>query len=108
MYEIILLESATEFIDQVDTKMKAKILRTIDLLEELGPFLPQPHSKKLSGHDLHELRVKQGSDIVRMFYFHEKGKIYVITSGYSKKTNKTSQKEIDKALKLKSLYQENN
>ncbi len=100
-----MLEPAVNFVDQVSSKMKAKILRTIDLLEEYGPFLPLPHSKKLSGYDLYELRVRLASDIVRLFYFHDKDKIYVITSGYIKKSNKTSKREIEAALKLKKEFQ---
>jgi len=106
VYKIILLEPATDFIDTVNSKMKAKILRTIDLLERYGHFLPLPHSRKLTGYELHELRVKFASDIVRLFYFHDKGKIFVITSGYVKKTNKTSVREINLALKLKQKFQE--
>lgn len=106
MYKTILLERATDFINTVNSKMKAKILRTIVLLEKYGPFLPLPHSKKLTGYDLYELRVKVASDIVRLFYFHDRGKIFVITSGYIKKTNKTSIREINLALKLKHKYQE--
>lgn len=106
MYETVLLEPATDFINTVNSKMKAKILRTIRLLVRYGPFLPLPHSKKLTGYDLYELRVKVASDIVRLFYFHDRGKIFVITSGYIKKSNKTSVREIKLALKLKHEYQE--
>ncbi len=106
MYKTTLLEPATDFINTVNSKMKAKILRTIVLLEKYGPFLPLPHSKKLKGYDLYELRIKVASDIVRLFYFHDRGKIFVITSGYTKKTNKTSIREINLALKLKHKYQE--
>lgn len=108
MYEIILLKNATTFINSVPVKMKAKILRTIDLLEKFGVALPMPHSKKLKGFDLHELRVKLSSDIVRLFYFHEKDRIYVITSGYIKKTDNTNRKEIERAIRLKAKYLEEN
>jgi phage-related protein len=65
--------------------------------------LPLPHSKKLTGHDLYELRVKVASDIVRLFYSHDKEKIFVVTSGYVKKTN---EREINFTLKLKYKFQE--
>ncbi|WP_052078870.1 type II toxin-antitoxin system RelE/ParE family toxin [Spirochaeta lutea] len=61
-------------------------------------------AKKLIGFDLYELRIKQSSNIVRMFYFQVAGKIYVITSGYVKKTNKTSRFEIERAEKLKQNF----
>jgi len=108
MYEVRLLDPANELLESCSSKMQAKILRTIDLLERFGSNLPQPHAKKLSGYNLKELRVKLGSDIIRMFYFHYKNKIYVITSGYIKKTNKISKNEIKRALKLKAKFEEEN
>jgi hypothetical protein len=63
-YKVEVLEEAVDFILSVPTKMQAKIQRTIELLKEFGYALPEPHSKKLKGaDDLHELRVKLGSDI---------------------------------------------
>lgn len=105
MYEVEVLEPAYDFIKSVNPKMKAKIVRAIGLLEQHGSLLPLPHSKKLTGYDLYELRIKLGSDISRMFYFHDNGNFYVVTSGYIKKTNKTSKKEIERALKLKADFQ---
>ncbi len=58
------------------------------------------------GEYLKELRVKVGTDICRLFYFHWKEKTYIITSGYIKKTDKTDPKEIEKALKLMRRFKE--
>ena len=100
-YEVIILESAKYFLDELELKLKAKSFRTIQLLSEFGPFLPEPHTKKIVGvQGLFELRVKQGSNICRFFYFHYKDKVYVVTSGYIKKEQKTSRKEIEKAVNL--------
>jgi hypothetical protein len=82
--------------------MQAKIQRAIGLLEEFGYRLPEPHSKKVIGYEgLDELRVKVGTDICRLFYFHWHNKIYVVTSGYVKKKDKLDPKEIERAIKLK-------
>jgi len=68
-----------------------------------------PHSKKLKGmNDLHELRIKVGNDICRLFYFHYKEKIYVSTSGYTKKDNETDINEIEKAISIMKRYKEQN
>lgn len=100
-HEVRLMEPAAEFVQKLAMKMRAKVLRTIGLLERFGPQLPAPHAKALKGcGGLKELRVKQGSDIVRLFYFHHKGKVYVVTSGYIKKTQKTNQREIERATRL--------
>ena len=106
MYRVKLLEPAKKFIDAVNKRMKAKILRTIDLLMKFGPFLKEPHSKKLKGYDIYELRVKLASDIVRLFYFYDDKQLYVITSGFAKKQNKTSKREIERAIRIKKEYEE--
>ena len=49
---------------------------------------------------LYELRIKLGSDICRLFYFHYKENIYIITSGYVKKKDKTDKDEIKKAVNI--------
>jgi len=54
--------------------------------------------------NLFELRVQLSSDICRLFYFHDDGKIYVVTSGFIKKIQKTDPKEIEKAIKLKNEF----
>ena len=56
----------------------------------------------------YELRIKLGSDICRLFYFYWKDKIYVVTSGYIKKTNKTDKRQIEKAIKIKNQFMEQN
>ena len=100
-YEIVLLEPAQEFISGLRAKLKAKTFRTIELLAEFGPYLSMPHSRKISGKDIWEIRVQQGSDICRLFYFYHSQTGYIITSGYLKKTNRTSKREIEKADQLR-------
>ena len=63
-----------------------------------------PHSRKLTGHDLWELRVRFAGDICRLFYFHSRGTVYVVTSGDVKKTDRTSQTEIARATHLKQQF----
>jgi phage-related protein len=100
-YEVELLEEAVAFLRSLPVKMQAKIQRTIALLKEFGYLLPEPHSKKIKGQkDLYELRIKLGSDICRLFYFYWKDKIYIITSGYSKKSRKTDINQIERAIRL--------
>lgn len=103
-YEVVVLETAGELIGQLPAKLRAKALRSIDLLAEFGPFLSMPHSRKLAGHELWELRVKQGSDICRLFHFHHRETVYVLTSGYVKKADRTSRREIDHAMRLKRRF----
>ena len=55
-------EPAKEFLLSLDVKMRAKMLRTIDLLAVNGVELREPHSKPLDD-GIFELRAKVGSDI---------------------------------------------
>ena len=103
-YEVILLDQAAEFIRDLSVKLRAKALRTIELLAQFGPRLSMPHSKKLAGHELWELRVRFGKDICRLFYFHHQGAVYVVTSGYVKKSNRTSNTEIERAVRLQRQF----
>ena len=104
-FEVILLEPAIQFIRALDLKMQAKALRTIELLRHFGPHLPMPHSRKISGHDLWELRIRRASNICRLFYFSDQKNSYVITSGYIKKTDRTSKVEINRALRIRNDFE---
>ena len=100
-FTIRILEQAVEFIDSLPIKMQSKVLRTIDLLREFGYTLTAPYSKSLKGTEgLKELRVKSATDICRLFYFHFRDRIYVVTSGYVKKKNESDRREIERAVRL--------
>lgn len=109
-YKVELLDDVVDFILHQSIKMQAKIQRTIDLLKEFGHTLPEPHSKKIKGvSKFFELRVKQGKNICRLFYFYYQNDIYIITSAYVKKSNKINKRELDKAIKSMNkfkLYEE--
>ena len=92
------------FITQRD-KVKAKIVWTFDLVEDLEK-VPETYLKHIENTEgLFEIRVQQGSDIFRIFCFFDKGQLVVLANGFQKKTQKTPKKEIDKALKIKKEYE---
>lgn len=87
------------------TKLKLKIIWTLDLIEELQK-VPETYLKYMENTDgLYEIRVQLGSDIFRIFCFFDEGQLVVLANGFQKKTQKTPQKEIDKALKIKAEYE---
>lgn len=61
-------EPVKEFLDSLDVKMRAKMIRTIVMLQKNGYELREPYSKMLNDGIL-ELRAKVGSDISRVLYF---------------------------------------
>lgn len=87
-----------DFLNDLDNKTLAKVFRLIDLLEQEGT-LPFPHARKMQGHsNLWELRILSSRGAVRVFYvYYEKGRI-VFVSGFMKKSQKTPQREIERAL----------
>lgn len=53
---------------------------------------------------LYEIRVEFGSNIYRIFCCFDEGRLVVLFNAFQKKTQKTPQKEIEKALRLKREY----
>lgn len=94
---------AEEFILSQDKKMQAKIFMALEFLEERGPALREPFSKPL-GDGIFEIRAKQGSDISRVLYFFVIGRKVILTNGFVKKTQKTPQREIDRAKRYREDY----
>lgn len=96
---------AEEFILSQDVKMRAKIFRGLQLLEEKGNLLREPFSKHLN-EGIFELRTKQGSDISRVLYFFFVDQKIVLTNGFVKKQGKTPAKEIKLAKAYRQDYLE--
>lgn len=96
-------QPAKEFINTLDTKMQAKMVRTIKILQDNGTALREPYSKPLDG-GIFELRAKVGSDISRVLYFFFVGKKIVLTNGFIKKSQKTPAAEIERAKMYREEY----
>jgi phage-related protein len=94
-----------EFFDKQNKKVKAKIVWTFDLVEDLQR-VPEIYLKHIENTDgLYEIRVQSGSDIFRIFCFFDEGRLVVLANGFQKKTQKTPKKEIEMALKIKLEYE---
>jgi len=94
-----------DFYQKQRTKVKNKILWTFKIIETL-PIVPEIYLKHIEGTDgLYEIRIQQGSNIFRILCFFDQGQLVVLANGFQKKTNKTPQNEIDKALKIKTEYE---
>ena len=110
-FEVILYEKANgdcpleEFLVSLDTKMRAKMVGLLELLEEKGNALREPYSKLIED-GIFEIRCKVGSNITRVLYFfYFEGKI-VLTNGFVKKTQKTPPVEIRLAKERRVDYKE--
>lgn len=92
-----------EFLDSLDTKMRAKALKELQILKEFGTSLREPYSKPIKD-GIFELRIKVASDITRIFYFFYKDNKIILTNGFVKKTMKIPPSEINRALKYRNDY----
>lgn len=94
-----------DFFAKQNKKLKAKIVWTFDLVEDLQR-VPETYLKHIENTDgLYEIRVQSGSDIFRIFCFFDQGQLVVLANGFQKKTQKIPAKEIEMALKIKAEYE---
>ncbi|MDP4290019.1 MAG: type II toxin-antitoxin system RelE/ParE family toxin [Bacteroidota bacterium] len=94
-----------EFFVKQQDKVKDKIIWTFELIEE-QPRIPETYLKHIENTDgLFEIRVLQSSNVFRIFCFFDHGNLVVIINSFQKKSQKTPQKEIQKALKIKAEYE---
>jgi len=94
---------AKDFIVELPPKMRAKMLRMVDMLETNGSELREPYSKHLDD-GIFELRAQVGTDISRVLYFFVIGREAILTHGFIKKTQKTPPSEIERAKSCRTEY----
>lgn len=90
-----------DFLLSLPPKMRAKVLREIDLLEEYGTNPNEVNTAFIEGHrykGIRELRIRFAGDISRIFYFTYSATTIMLLSAFLKKTMKTPQIELDRAL----------
>lgn len=85
-----------DFVDSLDVRSKAKIARTLDLLEQFGVKLGMPFAKHVEG-DLWELRTRVGTDQYRIIYFLFTGGVFILLHGFMKKTGRIPQRDLETA-----------
>ena len=93
-----------EFFQKHDGKVKEKIKYVLELIKQVEK-VPEKFLKHLTGtNGLYEIRIEYQSNIYRIFCCFDKGKLVVLFNGFQKKTQKTPQIELDKALILMNEY----
>lgn len=97
-----------DFLEKLPKKDQAKLLSVIKSIENNGLLVSQRMEwiKKLDS-DIFEIRSKVSSNIQRALYFHVVDDRYIITHGFTKKTQKTPEKEISHARKMMIEFKEN-
>jgi phage-related protein len=93
-----------EFLEDLDDKTLAKVLAIFKVIETQDR-IPSQYFSKLSGYDLWECRIGFAGQIYRFLGFWGNGALVILTHGFEKKTQKTPQKEIKKALECKAIWE---
>ena len=95
-----------EFFKAQSKKVRDKIIKILDLIEQLDR-IPSTYLKYIEGTDgLFEVRVQLANNIFRIFCFFDGNKFVILLTGFQKKTMKTPKEQIDKAVKLMVAYYE--
>jgi len=81
------------FLDALAKQHRAKVVARIRLLEELGVELPFPYSSQVRGR-LRELRARFGKDRMRVLYFADSRRWFILLHGVIKRTEKLAESDI--------------
>ncbi|MCR5394386.1 MAG: type II toxin-antitoxin system RelE/ParE family toxin [Bacteroidales bacterium] len=102
-FQVVYTQDVRDFLKELDLKVRTKILYNVQKASySLDPKL----FKKLEGQEIWEFRTVYAGMQYRMlaFWDHSSQTIVVATHGFIKKTQKTPQKEIDRANNIRTQY----
>lgn len=91
-----------DFVSRLTAPERRKLEAGLDLLAS-GDRIPYHYIKYLRD-GVYELRVNYGNNELRLFFIYDGDTIVVLFNGFRKKTQKTPDNEIRKAIRLKEEY----
>src|SRR6266852_2617532 len=92
-----------EYLTSLPLQHRAKALALIKMLEQEGSTLPFPYSSQVRGK-LRELRTQQGKDKLRILYFGDARRVFVLLHGIVKRSAKLPEEDIRIAEARMELY----
>ncbi len=92
-----------EFYKNLDEKVQEKVDLGIYHLQYTRR-VPSKFIGSTKHKNLFYLRIKQSSNIYRIFFCYDEGKLVIIFNGFQKKSKKTPKAQIKRALKIKKQY----
>jgi phage-related protein len=108
MWTVSYDERLEEWLQEIPSDIKARVLRIVDMLVQFGPGnAREPYVRSVKGYKkLFEIRAKGKDGIARVFYYTHRSKTIVLLHGFTKKTAKTPQREIEVAIRRMKEYPE--
>lgn len=103
-FNVIISEEVDKFLETVTPKARAKIFYNLNLVA--AGQMNKEIFKKLEGSDIWEFRTLFAGIAYRLLAFFDTDKhaLIITTHGFIKKTQKTPQKEIERAKFIRSEY----
>lgn len=92
----------SDFISTLSKEECGKIRRALDLFKVEGKM--PSHYIKFIRDGIYEFRVNYGNNEFRIFFIYDGDTVVVLFNAFKKKTQKTPDSEIKKAIKLKEEY----
>jgi len=81
------------YLTSLPVQHRPKVLALIKMLEQEGPNLPFPYSSQVRGK-LRELRTQQGKDKLRILYFGDARRMFVLLHGIVKRSAQLPEEDI--------------
>ncbi|MGH9787676.1 MAG: type II toxin-antitoxin system RelE/ParE family toxin [Candidatus Acidiferrales bacterium] len=81
------------FLNGLPKPQRAKVVARIRLLQEQGVDLPFPYSSQVRGR-LRELRARFAKERIRIFYFADSRRWFILVHGVLKRTEKLAESDI--------------
>ena len=94
-----------DFYEAQEETVQRKIEWTLNLIRITRQVPKKYFQHRETTKGLYEIRVEVGNNIFRIFSFFDTGNLIVLANGFQKKSQKTPEQEIDKALKIKKEYE---
>lgn len=94
-----------EFFMSLQDGAKRKISYVLDMLKTQERL--SSNFIKHIREGIFEMRASHEGNIYRVFFIFDEGNIVMLFNGFQKKSQKTPEKEIEKAIRLKKEYYEN-
>ena len=91
-----------EFFLYLEDGAKKKVAYVLDMIKTQERL--NSNFVKSIRDGIYELRASHNGNIYRAFFIFDEGNIVMLFNGFQKKTQKTPNNEIEKALKLKNEY----
>ena len=91
-----------DFISTLDEGAEQKVYYSIDMLKT-QQRVPEKFVKHIR-EGVYELRAEYEGNIYRIFFCFDEGHVVILFNGFNKKTQKTPENEIRKAINLKDEY----